>query len=64
MANGGAQENLSQELIATLPIPLIEDKKLFVPFVTILDQLILIYREIKTLKELQGLSLMKLGKSL
>ena len=62
MANGGAQENLSQDLIAKLPIPLIEDKSVFAPFLTILNQLILVYREVKTLKELQSLNLMKLGK--
>ena len=62
MANGGAQENLSQDLIAKLPIPQVEDKSVFTPFLTILNQLILVYREIKTLKELQALNLMKLGK--
>ena len=61
MAIGGAQENLSQDLIAKLPIPLIEDRSVFTPFLTILNQLILVYREIKTLKELQALDLMKLG---
>ena len=62
MVNGGAQENLSQDLIAKLPIPQVEDKSVFTPFLTILNQLILVYREIKTLKELQALNLMKLGK--
>lgn len=62
MANGGAQENLSQELITNLPIFLIENKNTFAPLLTILKQLILIYREIKTLKGLQALKLSELGK--
>ena len=62
LANGGAQENLSQELISQQPIILLENqdgKNIFVP---ILDDLIVRYRENKNLTELQSLLLAKMGK--
>ena len=61
LANGGAQENLSQELISQQPIILLENqdgKNIFVP---ILDDLIVRYRENKNLTELQSLLLAKMG---
>ena len=61
LANGGAQENLSQELIAQQPIMLFnndEKKQMFVP---ILDNLIVKYKENIKLTELQSLLLAKMG---
>lgn len=61
LANGGAQENLSQELIAQQPIILFnndEKKQMFVP---ILDNLIVKYKENIKLTELQSLFLAKMG---
>ena len=62
LANGGAQENLSQELISQQPILLFDDvqkKSLFVP---ILDNMIVMYRENEKLTELQSLLLARMGK--
>ena len=61
LANGGAQENLSQELIAQQPILLFDDKEKKQLFVPILDNLILKYKENKKLTELQSLLLAKMG---
>lgn len=61
LANGGAQENLSQELISQQQIILIENKEQISVFVPILDNLIVLYREIKKLKELQSLLLARIG---
>ncbi len=61
LANGGAQENLSQELVAQQPIVLFDDngkKSLFVP---ILDNLIVLYKENEKLTELQSLLLARMG---
>ena len=61
LANGGAQENLSQELIAQQPIILpngIKEKELFVP---ILDRIVIKYKENSNLSELQSLLLAKMG---
>ena len=61
LANGGAQENLSQELIAHQPILLpngVKEKELFVP---ILDRIIILYKENSKLSELQSLLLTKMG---
>ena len=61
LANGGAQENLSQELIAQQPILLpngAKEKELFVP---ILDRIIILYKENSKLSELQSLLLAKMG---
>ncbi len=60
LANGGAQENLSQDLIARQPILIYEDS-VKSSFLTILDQLIVGYKEIKKLKEIQTLLLSKIG---
>lgn len=61
LANGGAQENLSQELIAQQPMISLdnnEQKGLFVP---ILENLIVLYKENLILTELQSLLLTKMG---
>lgn len=62
LANGGAQENLSQELIAQQQIILIENKEQISVFVPILDNLIVLYRENEKLIKLQSLLLAKMGK--
>lgn len=61
LANGGAQENLSQELIAQQPIVIFDDELIKSNFTTILNELILRYRENKKLIELQSLLLAKIG---
>ncbi len=61
LANGGAQENLSQELIAQQPIIIFEDINIKTKFVAIIDQLIIKYKENAKLTELQSLLLSKMG---
>ena len=61
LANGGAQENLSQELIAQQPILLLGDNEKKAMFVPILDHQIVLYKEISKLAELQSLLLAKMG---
>ena len=61
LANGGAQENLSQELIAQQPVLIISDNKVKSLFVPILDNLIVRYKENSKLTELQSLLLAKMG---
>lgn len=61
LANGGAQENLSQDLIAKQPIPLFDDKGIKQIFVIILNQMRSKYKEINELTELQSLLLAKMG---
>ena len=62
LANGGAQENLSQELIAQQPIILLNDSKKKSMFVPILENLIVLYKENEKLTELQSLLLARMGK--
>ena len=62
LANGGAQENLSQELIAAQPIILFNDDKIIQPFETILDNLVVCYKEIEKLTEIQSLLLARMGR--
>ena len=62
LANGGAQENLSQELIAQQPVLIICDNKVKSLFVPILDNLIVRYKENIKLTELQSLLLARMGK--
>ena len=62
LANGGAQENLSQELIAQQPMFIIDDKEKKAMFVPILDNLIVLYKENEKLTELQSLLLARMGK--
>ncbi len=61
LANGGAQENLSQELIAQQPIGHLDDNEKESMFVPMLDNLIVIYKENEKLTELQSLFLAKMG---
>ena len=61
LANGGAQENLSQEIIAEQPILLFEDYKKKAPFVKLLNLIITKYKECNILTELQSLLLTKMG---
>ena len=61
LANGGAQENLSQELIAQQPVLIICDNKVKSLFVPILDNLIVRYKENIKLTELQSLLMAKMG---
>ena len=61
LANGGAQENLSQELIAQQPVLIISENKVKSLFVTIVDNLIVRFKENEKLTELQSLLLAKMG---
>ena len=61
LANGGAQENLSQEVIAQQPIIIFENNENKYLFIPILDNLIIKYRENEKLTELQSLLLAKMG---
>jgi restriction endonuclease S subunit len=61
LANGGAQENLSQEIIAQQPILFLNDIETKMLFVPILDNLIVLYKENAKLTELQSLLLAKMG---
>lgn len=61
LANGGAQENLSQELIAQQPILLLGDNEKKAMFVPILDHQIVLYKENSKLTELQSLLLARMG---
>ena len=62
LANGGAQENLSQELISQQPIFIFNDKETKSLFVPLLDNLINRYKENEILKESLSLLLAKMGK--
>ena len=62
LANGGAQENLSQELIAQQPMFIFDDKEKKAMFVPILDNLIVLYKENEKITELQSLLLARMGK--
>lgn len=61
LANGGAQENLSQDIIAQQPIYIFDNKIYKVPFTCILNQIIIRTQENKNLNELQSLSLTRMG---
>ena len=61
LANGGAQENLSQEVIAQQPILLLNDKEKKMLFIPILDNIVVLYRENAKLTKLQSLLLAKMG---
>lgn len=62
LANGGAQENLSKEIIAAQPILIFEDERKKTIFVKLLDFIIYKYREYNILAELQSLLLAKMGR--
>ena len=61
LANGGAQENLSQEIIAQQPIIILNNKETKSLFVPILDNLVVLYKQNAKLTELQSLLLAKMG---
>ena len=61
LANGGAQENLSQELIAQQPIILLKDNERKGIFVPILNNLIIRYKENFKFNDFQSLLLAKMG---
>lgn len=61
LANGGAQENLSQELIALQPVWIINDNNAKSLFVPILDKLIVKYKENEKLTDLQSLLLARMN---
>ena len=62
LANGGAQENLSQELIAQQLIFLLDDNEKKSMFVPILDNMVVLYKENEKLTELQSLLLARMGR--
>ena len=57
LANGGAQENLSQELIVQQPILIIDDNRFKEPFLSLLNYMIAKTRENKTLAKIQSMQL-------
>lgn len=61
LANGGAQENLSQEIITAQPILLFEDERKKTILVKLFDFIGYKYREYGILAELQSLSLARMG---
>lgn len=61
LANGGAQENLSQELISQQTIIIFNNETIKTMYLTILNDIILRYRENIKLNELQSLLLAKMG---
>lgn len=61
LANGGAQENLNQEIIAVQPIYIFDDDKIKSIFVKFLYLMLDKYSEHKILIELQSLLLTKMG---
>ena len=62
LANGAAQANLSQELIAQQQILLFDDTDKKSMFVPILDNMVVLYKENEKLTELQSLLLARMGK--
>lgn len=62
LANGGAQSNLSQDLIAQQPIILFDNHEVKSLFLPILDNLVVKYKLNKKLINLQSLLLAKMGK--
>ena len=61
LANGGAQENLNQEIIAVQPIYIFDDDKIKSIFVKLIDLIIYKYKEYTLLTSLQSLLLAKMG---
>ena len=61
LANGGAQENLSQEMISQQPIYILKDNKYKVPFIGILNEMIIKTKENNKLTKLQSLLLANIG---
>ena len=61
LANGGAQENLSQEIISQQPIYILDDNKCNLPFVYVINLMIIKTKENVELTKLQSLLLAKIG---
>ncbi len=61
LATGGAQENLSQDVISVQPILIIEDDSVKQPFSVIMQKFVCCFKEIKILTQMQTLLLSKMG---
>lgn len=61
LATGGAQENLSQDVISAQPILIIEDDFVKQPFSAIMQKFVCCFKEIKILTQMQTLLLSKMG---
>ena len=61
LATGGAQENLSQDVISAQPILIIEDDSVKQPFSAIMQKFVCCFKEIKVLAQMQTLLLSKMG---
>lgn len=61
LATGGAQENLSQDVISVQPILIIEDDFVKQPFSAIMQKFMCCFKEIKILNQMQTLLLSKMG---
>lgn len=61
LATGGAQENLSQDVISAQPILIIEDDSVKQPFSAIMRKFVCCFKEIKILTQMQTLLLSKMG---
>ena len=61
LATGGAQENLSQDVISVQPILIIEDDSIKQPFSAIMQKFVCCFKEIKILIQMQTLLLSKMG---
>ena len=61
LATGGAQENLSQDVISAQPILIIEDDSVKRPFSAIMQKFVCCFKEIKMLTQMQTLLLSKMG---
>ena len=61
LATGGAQENLSQDVISAQPSLIIEDDFVKQPFSAIMQKFVCCFKEIKILTQMQTLLLSKMG---
>ena len=61
LATGGAQENLSQDVISAQPILIIEDDTVKQPFSAIMQKFVCCFKGIKILTQMQTLLLSKMG---
>lgn len=61
LATGGAQENLSQDVISAQPILIIEDDSVKQSFSAIMQKFVCCFKEIKILTQMQTLLLSKMG---
>lgn len=61
LATGGAQENLSQDVISAQPILIVDDNSVKQPFSAIMQKFVCCFKEIKILTQVQTLLLSKMG---